>query len=162
MSKAIFFSGCGTVYTTNNTIKRNMEIFPETLPALRFLARRGYCFILVSSEFQEYQLLQNGLKDKTIPLLFWNGREDDLDNFLENNCIDLEDSYFVTDSRYLQEALTINGWQIILVLTGKGVETLQNIDSQQLEKITDICKDIYAAAISIVLNSPLRRFSDFG
>jgi len=76
---------------------------------------------------------------------------------LEENTINLKESYFVTDSRFLQEALYQGGWQIILVLTGKGVDTLEKLGSSQLEKITDICKDIYAAAISIVLNSKLER-----
>ena len=157
MSKAIFFLGCGTAYLTNNSVKRNLEIYPETLPALRFLARRGYQLVLVTSEFQEYKLLLAVLKDKSLPLLHWNGREEDLEAFLEENAINLMESYFVTDSRYLQEALSQGSWQTILVLTGKGVDTLQKLGSQQLEKIADICKDIYAAAISIVLNSKLER-----
>ncbi len=157
MSKAIFFSGCGTAYLTNNSVKRNLELYPETLPALRFLARRGYLLVLVTSEFQEYKLLQAVLKDKSLALLHWNGREEDLDCFLEENTINLKESYFVTDSRFLQEALYQGGWQIILVLTVKGVDTLEKLGSSQLEKITDICKDIYAAAISIVLNSKLER-----
>jgi len=155
MCKAIFFSGCGTAYLTNNSVMRDLEIYPETLPALRFLARRGYQFVLVTSEFQEYKLLQAVLKDKTLPLLHWNGREEDLDSFLEENAIKMRGSYFVTDSRYPQEALYLDSWQTILVLTGKGVDTLQKLSAQQLAKITDICKDIYAAAISIALNSKL-------
>jgi len=155
MCKAIFFSGCGTAYLTNNSVMRDLEIYPETLPALRFLARRGYQFVLVTSEFQEYKLLQAVLKDKTLPLLHWNGREEDLDSFLEENAIKMRGSYFVTDSRYPQEALYLDSWQTILVLTGKGVDTLQKLSAQHLAKITDICKDIYAAAISIALNSKL-------
>lgn len=157
MSKALFFSGCGTAYTTHNTVKRMMEIFPETLPALRFLARRGYGLVLVTSEFKEYKLLQNGLKDKTMPLLYWNGREEVLPDFLAENKFDLRKSYFVTDGRNLQEALCLGEWQIILVLTGIGVDTLQKLDFAQLQKINDVCKDIYAAAISIALNDHLRR-----
>jgi len=157
MSKAIFFSGCGTAYLTNNSVKRNLEIYPETLPALRFLARRGYQLVLVTPDFQEYKLLLAVLKDKTLPLLHWNGRAEDLDSFLEENVINLQESYFVTDSRYFQEALNQDSWQTILVLTGKGVDTLQKSSAQQLKMITDICKDIYAAAISIALNSKLER-----
>lgn len=157
MSKAIFFSGCGTACVTNNSVKRNLEIYPETLPALRFLARRGYQLVLVTSEFQEYKLLRAVLKDKAISLLYWNGRTEDLNSFLEKHAINLRESYFVTDSRYLQETLSQGSWQIILVLTGQGVDTLQKLGAPQLEKVTDICKDIYAAAISIVLNSKLER-----
>lgn len=152
MAKAIFFPGCGTAYTASNTVKRNLEIYPETLPALRFLGRRGYLLVLVTPEFQEYKLLQSGLKDKTLSLAYWNGREADLDVLLEEKGINLGESYLVTDSRYLQELLFL-GWQTILVLTGKGVDTLQKLEAQQLEKVADICKDFYAAAISITLNS---------
>jgi len=157
MSKALFFSGCGTAYLTNNGVKRKIEIYPETLPALRFLARRGYRLVLVTPEFLEYKLLQAELKDKTLPLLQWNGREEELDAFLEKNKIKICESFFVTDKRYLQEALSFGYGQIILVLTGKGVDTLQKLEAQQLEKIMDICKDIYAAAISIALNAKLIR-----
>jgi hypothetical protein len=152
LGKAIFFSGCGTSYTVNNTVKRSLEIYPATLPALRFLGRRGYLLVLVTSEFQEYQLLQTGLKDKSLSVLYWNGQKEELDALVEKNSINLSDSYFVTDSDYLQKVLFFD-WQTILVLTGKGVATLQKLDVQQLEKVADICKDIYAAAISIALNS---------
>lgn len=152
MAKAIFFSGCGTSYTLNNTARRNLEIYPETLPALRFLGRRGYLLVLVTPEFQEYQLLQTSLKDKTLSLVYWNGREEELAALLQEKAINLPDSYFITDQRYLQELLFLD-WQTILVLTGKGVDTLQKLERQQLEKVVDICKDIYAAAISIALHA---------
>ncbi|MGI6587578.1 MAG: hypothetical protein ACOX2N_02080 [Peptococcia bacterium] len=152
MGKAIFFSGCGTSYAVNNTVKRSLEIYPATLPALRFLGRRGYLLVLVTPEFQEYQLLQTGLKDRTLSLVYWNGYKEDLNVLVEEKAINLRESYFITDHRYLQEFLFFD-WQTILVLTGKGVATLQKLDRSQLEKVADICKDIYAAAIRIALNS---------
>lgn len=151
MEKAIFFCGCGTSYSVGNTLKRSLEIFPETLPALRFLGRRGYLLVLVTPEFQDYKLFQTNLKDKTIKLEYWNGLADDLDSVLGGKLINLQESYFLTDGTYLQELLHL-GWKTILVLTGKGVYTLHNLDVRQIEEVSDICKDIYAAAISIVIN----------
>ncbi|HHY06801.1 MAG TPA: hypothetical protein GX532_07505 [Clostridia bacterium] len=150
MTKAIFFSGSGTSYTVNCTVKRSLEIYPATLPALRFLGRRGYLLVLVAPEFQEYRQLQTGLKDKTLSLGYWNGQKEDLELLIKENAINLRESYFITDHYYLQELLFFD-WRTILVLTGKGVATLQKLNEEQLKKVVDICKDIYAAAISIAL-----------
>jgi hypothetical protein len=151
MEKAIFFCGCGTAYSFSNTAPRNLEIYPETLPALRFLERRGYLLVMVTPEFQDYKLFQNSLKDKTIKLVYWNGLIEDLDGVLGENLINLQESYFITDGTYLRELLHL-GWKTILVLTGKGVYTLHYLDVPQLEEINEISKDIYAAAISVVIN----------
>jgi histidinol phosphatase-like enzyme len=151
MNEAIFFSGCGTAYTLSNNTKRNLEIYPETLPALRFLEKKGYLPVLVTADFTEYKLLQSVLKDNTIRLEYWSGSEDELDDLLEKWSINIEKSYFLTDGVNLQELQPL-GWKTILVLTGNGVNTLNSMDVRQLEKILDICKDIYAAAISVVMN----------
>jgi histidinol phosphatase-like enzyme len=153
MEKAIFFSGCGTSYFFENDIavQRNLELYPETLPALRFLSRRGYLLVLIAPEVQEYKAFQNSLKDKTITLKYWNGREEDLEALLAEHLLNLQESYFITDGRYLQEYLSF-GWQTILVLTGKGVSTLDSLEPRQLEKVCDVCKDFYAAAISIAIH----------
>ena len=153
MEKAIFFSGCGTAYSvgTDNFTKKKLELYPETVPALRFLHRRGYLTVLISPELQEYKLFQSSLKDKTLMPEYWNGREEDLDILLEEQFINVQESYFVTDGSYLQEWLQL-GWQKILVLTGKGVATLDSLETEQLKKICDVCKDIYAAAISIAIH----------
>jgi hypothetical protein len=152
MGKAIFFSGCGTSYfcENNSCVKKNLEMYPEVLPALRFLSRRGYLPVLITPELQEYRLFQSSLKDKTITLQYWNGREEDLDALLEEHFINLQECFFITDGKYLQDFLPL-GWQTILVLTGKGVSTLDCLETWQLEKVCDICKDIYAAAISIAI-----------
>jgi hypothetical protein len=84
-------------------------------------------------------------------LEYWSGSEDELDDLLEKWSINIEKSYFLTDGVNLQELQPL-GWKTILVLTGNGVNTLNSMDVRQLEKILDICKDIYAAAISVVMN----------
>ncbi|MGI6607035.1 MAG: hypothetical protein ACOX2X_08345 [Peptococcia bacterium] len=153
MEKAIFFSGYGTSYFYKNDslVKRNLELFPETLPALRFLSRRGYLLVLTAPEMQEYKAFQSCLKDKRITVQYWNGREEDVDALIEKHFLNIQDCFFITDGHYLQEYLPL-GWQTILVLTGKGVSTLDILDPPQLEQIYDICKDIYAAAISIAIH----------
>jgi hypothetical protein len=150
MEKAIFFCGCGTSYAAGNARNKSLEIFPETLPALRFLGRRGYLLVLVTPEFQDYKLFQTGLKDKSLKLEYWNGVAEDLESVLEEKAINLQESYFLTDGTFLQELLHL-GWKTILVLTGKGIYTLHNLTVCQVEEMDDICKDIYAAAISIAI-----------
>lgn len=153
MEKAIFFSGYGTsyCYEKNNSMRRNLELYPETLPALRFLFRRGYLLVLLTPELQEYKAFLSCLKDKTVKVQYWNGCEEDLDALIEKHFLNIQDCYFITDGYYLQEYLPLR-WHTILVLTGKGVSTLDLLDPPQLEKIYDICKDIYAAAISIAIH----------
>lgn len=153
MEKAIFFSGFGTSYFYENDslVKRNLELYPETLPALRFLSRRGYLLVLITPDMQEYKAFQTSLKDKTMMLQYWNGREEDIDALIEKHFLNIQDCFFITDGHYLQEYLPL-GWQTILVLTGKGVSTLDILETTQLAHICDICKDIYAAAISIAIH----------
>ncbi|MDD2402636.1 MAG: hypothetical protein PHI90_06435 [Clostridia bacterium] len=156
MEKAIFFSGYGTSYVYSNNdnkanVKKSMEIFPETISALCFLEKRGYLLVLVTPDFMEYELIKNKLKDKIIKLEYWNTKEDELDKLLKKRYINMQESFYLTDGYLFQDVLHF-GWKTILVLTGKGVDVLNSLEPYQLNSICDICKDIYAAAISVVVN----------
>lgn len=150
MRKAVFFSGPGTVYAPRCVGEKVGELYPATLPALRFLGRRGYCLVLLTPEFREYQWLRANLAEKTLPLLYWNGQKRDLGVFLQKNNLDLKRSYYVTDNCQVTELLFLP-WQTILVLTGRGIATLQKLSVVELQRVVDLCKDVYAAAISIAI-----------
>lgn len=149
MKRAIFFSGVGTAYTSSKATKEEMEIYPETLHALRFLARRGYLLVLVTLQRQEYRWLRGMLKDKTIPVYFFQVGEEDGPTFFQQHEIDIPKSYFITDGLYLKTFQKLK-CKNILVLSGRGVRTLESIEKTNL---VDVCKDIYAAAMSIALNN---------
>lgn len=154
MKKVIFFSGEGTSYRKEkgNGDTGVIEIYPETLPALRFMVRRGFTPVLVTSEYWEIQAFQKIIKDQTLSLDYWHFSEGGLAGFLKEKRIDAKQSYFITDNNsramvYFQKC----GCKIILVLSGKGFHTLQYMDARQVANLTDVCKDIYAAAISIAI-----------
>ena len=65
MQRAVFFSGRGTVFAQDFTDRDEIELYTQTLPALRFLHRRGYFLVLVSEERREYKKFLSLLKDKS-------------------------------------------------------------------------------------------------
>jgi len=152
MHKAVFFSGVGTIYTTTRMRGEEIEIYPETLPALRFLARRGYSLVLVTNERQEYKNFVAQLKDKSLTVLHYSSGEEELLRFAELRELNLKESFFVTDGLSLKSFQTA-GCQQILVLSGKGVQTLSAFQNKHLLEFSDVCKGIYAAAFSIALNN---------
>lgn len=149
MQKAVFFSGAGTVYAAGCSRRDDLEVYTETLAALRFLARRGFALVLVTNERQEYKSFVSQLKDKSFPILHFNPCEDELGVFVEMHDISLSDSYFVTD-RLLPKVL-VQSCSLVLVLSGQGVCTLATLDEKNGFRLRDVCKDIYAAAFSIAL-----------
>jgi len=151
MRKAIFISGCGTAYTSIDASRENPELYPETLWALRFLNRRDFLLVLVTPEFQEYKWLVSALKDKTIAIFHWDMGKIDLDYFADIYDINIEESYFITDGLY-QKFFQEKGCKIVLVLTGRGVQTLNSKQSKDLSEYADISKNIYAAAFSVALD----------
>ncbi|MCR4441158.1 MAG: hypothetical protein QHH10_03245 [Peptococcaceae bacterium] len=146
MEKAIFFSGEGTAF--RGTIKTSdcLELYPETLPALRLLARRGFGLFLVTPQYQEYRWFKAALKDKTLPLGHFDPEKTGAACWGEVHSLDWGESYYITDGRYLK---LFAAWscKIILVLSGCGVSTLASAGSD-LQLFADVCKDIYAAAFS--------------
>ncbi|MBZ4652809.1 MAG: hypothetical protein JG781_147 [Peptococcaceae bacterium] len=153
MNRAVFFSGPGTAYayTVKEGSEQALEVYPETLPALRFLRRRGFCLVLITSDRQEFKNFLTCFKDKTIELSHWNGEMEELNRLLSEKDIELKESCLITDGPYLK-LLESMGCRILLVLTGKGVCTLNSLDLSEGPGVTDICKNIYSAAFSVALN----------
>ncbi len=147
MQKAVFFSGQGTVYTMAGANKENPELYAETLPALRFLHRRGFILVLVTKEHQEYKSFVNLLKDRSLPVQYFSTAEDELHRFAYHNRLTLEQSVFVTDGMNLE--LFLKACPVILVLTGRGFCTLEDCETYGRPVFRDVCRDIYAAAFSI-------------
>lgn len=147
MLKAVFFSGAGTTYHYQNQGREGLELYPETLPALRLLARRGFVLVLATPQRQEYKWFISSIKDKSINPYHWD-IEEDLAGFMDKNNFSIADSCLITDGMYSQTFLTCGG-KVILVLSGRGFCTLANHDNGY----SDVCKDIYAAAFSAALNS---------
>lgn len=150
MAKAIFFSGMGTVYFLQKP--SGLELYTATKPALRFLKRRGYLLVLGTPKWQEYQWLQGQLPTHNFSLLYWNGKEESLLHLIRERKISLAESYLLTDNAFLSEFLFWD-WQVILLLTGKGIMTWQGLREKEIVQIEDVCKDIYSAAISIVIRA---------
>lgn len=150
MQKALFFSGVGTVYSAANTRREEIEIYPETLPALRFLVRRGFRLVLVTSEYWEYKSFIAQLKDKSFQVLQYNPGEEPLPDFVSQRGLRLEESYYITDGIFLKW-FSAWGCPIILVLSGKGCCTVAAYENKEITGLVDVCKDIYAAAFSIAL-----------
>ncbi len=150
MRKAVFFAGAGTIYPTIYCGKDRLEIYPETLPAIRLLVRRGYALTLVTVNHKEYKSFLQSLKDKTLPLSNYNMAKAELGKFIANNRIDPVESFLITDGLHLKTFQNF-GCRTILVLSGKGVSTLNALEPQELEGISDICKDVYMAACSVAL-----------
>lgn len=148
----IFFPGIGTTYSLSKEQKNSIDIYPETIPALRFLSRRGYEFVLITTEFGEFNKFRSALKDKNIPLYYLNLEKTSLAQFNERHMISDEESCFITDGLYLKHFLD-RKLRIILVLSGNGFFTLSALNSNEDEQLADICKNIYAAAFSIALNN---------
>lgn len=149
MQKAVFFSGVGTSYCCREQGKDELEVYPETLPALRFLARRGFIPVLVTPHRQEYKWFVSAIKDKSFPLLHWDTVED-FPEFNIKNQISLPESFLITDGLYLN-TFQKYGLKIILVLSGRGFCTYNQCENGY----SDVCKNIYAAAFSAALNSSL-------
>lgn len=150
MHKAVFFSGAGTIYTVSSSRREDSEIYPETLPALRFLARRGFILVLVTGEHQEYKNFLAQLKDKSLAVMHCNPNEEDPSSFARAREIDLLESFFVTDGLHLKLFQSTDCRQI-LVLSGKGVQTFSAFQNGELAGLSDVCKDIYAASFSMAL-----------
>lgn len=149
MRRAVFFPGQGTVYSGANENQDGLEFYPETLPAFRFLARRGFDLILVTPDYQELRLIRAALKDKKLLLYHWNTSRMDFSAFLEKYRISEEESYFITDGLYLKHFMN-KTCKIILVLSGRGFDTLTSVPDPG--GFADICKNIYAAAFSVTMN----------
>ncbi|MDX9872886.1 MAG: hypothetical protein RBT41_10780, partial [Clostridia bacterium] len=64
MKKAVFFSGSGTVYSRDERQNKRIELYPDTVSALRFLSRRGYELVLLTSGYYEFKRFRTALKDK--------------------------------------------------------------------------------------------------
>lgn len=152
MKRAVFFAGLGTVYSQQAGPKKQIELYPDTVSALKFLDRRGYELILLSSGYYEYKRFCTALKDKSIRLAHLNPEKNDLRTYLLNNNLDAERSFLITDGSYLQTFLKYRT-QIILVLTGEGLFTLGCWADKENECFADICKNFYAAALSVALNN---------
>lgn len=152
MRQAVFISGYGTAYTSHDGERENLELYPETLCALRFLSRRGFLLVLATPEFQEYKWLISALKDKTVAVLHWDTARDDPDQFMEMHGIEAEESYLITDGMWIKSMLA-QRCRVILVLTGRGVKTLNSKEYNETPDCRDVCKNIYAAAFSIALDN---------
>ncbi len=151
MQKAIFFAGCGTAYKTEVAQQKVFEVYPETIPALRFFTRRGFILVLVTPEYQEYRKLLVSLKDKSLSVYHWDIVKEELASFVRTNCINLDDSYFITDGQYLRK-MQNTGCKIILVLSGMGFCQLDTLEAGEVQGLSDVCKDIYSAAFSVALS----------
>lgn len=153
MNKAVFISGLGTAYaySMDEGSEQVLEVYPETLPALRFLRRRGFCLVLITSDRQEFKNFLSCSKDKTLELSHWNGEIEELNRLLAEKDIDLQESCLITDGPFIK-LLAGMGCRVLLVLTGKGVCTLNSCDLSEDYAVADICKNIYSAAFSVVLN----------
>lgn len=152
MKKAIFISGYGTAYRCSDFSVCENEIYPDTLPALRFLARRGFMLVLVTPDRQEYKWFKRYLRNKTLNLMHCFCEVKNILDFIEEYSIDLEKSYYISDGLYLKRFQDIN-CNKILVLSGRGVNTLGQFNAENLREFTDICRDIYSAAFSVALNN---------
>lgn len=150
MKKVIFFSGLGTAYTGRDTPQIGIDLYPETLSALRFLSRRGFHLALVTPERQEYKNFLSFVKDKALNITYCSGWEKDIIKLSNDMEISLKESLFITDGLYLQTFSQL-GVKIILVLSGQGFCTLDSREGD-FEGFGDICKNIYAAAFSAALN----------
>lgn len=150
MRKVIFFPGIGTVYSLSKEQKHSIDIYPETVPALRFLACRGYEFVLINSDYSEFRKFRTALKDKNIPLFNLNLEKTSLPLFIQRHMISREESVLITDGLYIKQFLE-KQLRVILVLSGNGVCTLSALNGNVDGHLADICKNIYAAAFSIAL-----------
>lgn len=150
MQKAVFFTGIGTAYSGAGTLRDGLEVYSATMPALRFLNRRGYTLVLVTPEWHEYKTFMGAIKDKSLPIIHFNTDEENLLQFIENNGISIKESYLITDGLCLKIFQGI-GCRIILVLSGRGFCTLTSQEQKEIPWFSNVCKDLYAAAFSIAL-----------
>jgi hypothetical protein len=148
MQKAIFFAGCGTAFQNEGPEQRGWVVYPETLPALRFVTGRGFLAVLVTPNYSEYQRLVADLQGKALTVYHWDIAKNELVDFIRHNDINLAESYFITDGQHL-ETMQKTGCKIILVLSGRGCDYLDNMESDTLNSLADVCRDIYAAAFSV-------------
>jgi len=146
MEKAVFFSGEGTTFSGSVRTPARPELYPETLPALRLLARRGFGLFLVTPELREYRWFKSALNDRTLSLGHFDPERPDAAGWLKNHLSGGRESCYITDGRYLK---TFAGWnfKIVLVLSGCGMDTLVSAGND-LKLLADVCRDIYAAAFS--------------
>lgn len=152
VKKAVFFSGHGTVYTYAGSDADDMEIYPESLHALRFLQRRGFLLVLLTPDINEYRYFKNSQKDKNLNIYHVKGGEDGIRRFIWENDIDVCKSYYITDSVYINIFHRL-GIKIILTLTGKGYFTYNELDNKEMNVFMDVCKNIYAAAFRVVFDN---------
>jgi hypothetical protein len=152
MIKVIFFPGVGTLYSVPRDKKETIEIYPEAISALRFLSRRGYELVLLTSEYSEFKRFRMAVKDKTLPLHSFNPDKNDLSAYMKRQMISEEESFLITDGLYWKHFQNTKA-RIILILSGGGFCTLAGLDGDASEYFTDICKNIYAAAFSVALNN---------
>lgn len=151
MRKAVFFSGHGTVYSYERNDTGGMQIYPETMHALRFFQRRGFVLVLLTSDGCEYRNFKSLLKDKTLNLYQLKGGEDNIRKFISEHNIDISKSYYISDGIYINIFHRL-GIKVLLVLTGKGFFTYNAMNSTEMGVILDVCKDIYAAAFRVVFH----------
>lgn len=149
MHKAFFFLGSGTSFFYNGKRKEGMELYPGTVPALRFLSRRGFSMFLVTPFYHEYKAFCSSLKDKTFPVYYWDSNSVDYRRMLARMGIVAEKSFCATDGPYAGSFFRA-GCKVILVLTGRGLLTLEGEEKNNGCCFYDICKDIYAAAFCAV------------
>lgn len=148
MERAVFFSGTGTVFTKDCTGRGEIELYTQTLPALRFLHRRGFYLVLVSTEGGEYKKFKSLLKDESLPLRSFVPGDDDFTQFADSQGLDAAMSFYITDGRSLESFLPTE-CRLILVLSGQGFDNLVDLTGKDLANLHDVCKDFYAAAFSL-------------
>ena len=147
MHKAVFFSGNGTAYSRAGSNTDDIDIFPETMSALRFLYKRGYQLVLVTKKRSEYQQLLFKLLDQALPIMHFNPETDCLQKFAFGQGILIRESYYISDHTKMHESFS--GCRFILVLTGNGYCSMAELAEGEMTGLYDISRDIYAAAFSI-------------
>lgn len=153
MRKVIFIAGCGTAYGCHETGRDEIEVYPETLAALRFLERRNLILILATPSTKEYRQFLSSLKDK-ITLYHWDTNKVEIGEFRKLHGLVKNECIFITDGLYLKSFLH-PGCKVLLVLSGRGLQTLASAQEEKEDKpFDDVAKDIYAAVFSALLWSP--------
>jgi len=148
MRKAIFFAGEGTAWRICGQARESFELYPETIPALRFLSNRDFFLVLMTPDQREYEWLLEALGKEAAALSCWDTAQETLDVFAQKNGIAIEKSYFITDGSCL-DRIEKNTGNIILVLSGTGFNTLSALGEKESGGFADVCRDIYAAAFSV-------------
>lgn len=154
MRKVIVIAGCGTAYGCPETGREEIEVYPETLAALRFLERRNYALVLATPSTKEYKQFMSSLKDKTLKLRHWDLSRLEAGEFRKLHGLEKDECIFITDGLYLKNFAETDG-KVLLVLSGKGLQTLASAqEDKDRAPFDDVAKDIYAAVFSALLWSP--------